>query len=115
MSSGQQRLKQFVGDIAIVGERELVLGYRMLGVEDTYIVNKENALKIIQDLINNGKYSLIIISGEVRKMLNPNFVEKLESLLIPLVVFLPSTKEEKEEPLAELAKRILGVDILRKK
>jgi len=110
-----QRLKQFVGNIAVVGERELVIGYRMLGVEDTYIVSKENASKIIQDLINSGKYSLIIISGEIRKMLHQSFVEKLESLLIPLVVFLPSTKEEEEEPLAELAKRILGVDILKRK
>jgi|BEDMetMinimDraft_2_1075160.scaffolds.fasta_scaffold00684_3 Archaeal/vacuolar-type H+-ATPase subunit F len=114
MSSDLQKLKQYVGDIAVVGERELVIGYRLLGIEDTYVVSKENAFKIIQDLINKNKYSLIIISGEVRKMLSQNFVEKLESLLIPLVVFLPTTKEEKEEPLAELAKKVLGVDILKK-
>ena len=39
-------------------------------------------------------------------------MEKLESSIVPLVVFMPSTEAEvAEESLSRLAKRVLGVDI----
>ena len=38
MSSKQQQQTESKGRIAIIGERELVIGYRLLGVDDTFIV-----------------------------------------------------------------------------
>ena len=38
MSSKQQH-SESKGTIAVIGERELVIGYRLLGVDDTFIVN----------------------------------------------------------------------------
>ena len=37
------------GRIAVVGERELVIGYRLLGIDDTFMVSGEEASKTIQD------------------------------------------------------------------
>jgi V/A-type H+/Na+-transporting ATPase subunit F len=101
-----------VGKIAVAGEKELVLGYRLLGVEDALPVSRGESQKTVMDLFNSGKYNLIIVGNEARKGLSPAALEKLESSIVPLVVFMPSTDSDvAEESLSRLAKRVLGVDI----
>jgi V/A-type H+/Na+-transporting ATPase subunit F len=113
MSSSSSRTSAQSGKIAVVGRRELVLGYRLLGVEDAFIVAEDNAQKTLMDLFNSNNYALIIVGGEVRKSLSFSNREKLDSSIIPLVVFMPSpdSKEVEEESLAILARRVLGVDL----
>ena len=95
-----------------MGEKELVLGYRLLGVEDAFPVTGAEAQKTVMDLFNSGKYNLIIVGNEARKGLSAATKDKLESSIVPLVVFMPSTEAEvAEESLSRLAKRVLGVDI----
>jgi V/A-type H+-transporting ATPase subunit F len=96
----------------VVGEKELVLGYRLLGVEDALPVGRAEAQKTVMELFNSGKYNLIIVGNEARKGLSAATKDKLESSIVPLVVFMPSTEAEvAEESLSRLAKRVLGVDI----
>jgi len=96
----------------VVGEKELVLGYRLLGVEDALPVGRTEAQKTVMELFNSGKYNLIIVGNEARKGLSAATKDKLESSIVPLVVFMPSTEAEvAEESLSRLAKRVLGVDI----
>jgi V/A-type H+/Na+-transporting ATPase subunit F len=100
------------GRIAVVGERELVLGYRLLGVEDAHIASGSEAQKTIMDLFNSGNFALIIVGNEARTSLSAATREKLESSIVPLVVFMPSlTSQASEESLSLLARRVLGVDI----
>jgi|GEM_PF-138088 len=100
------------GQIAVVGEREVVLGYRLLGVEDTFVVGKEEAQRTLLELLESGKYGLIIVSENLRRGLTTSTKEKLDSSIVPLVIFLPSPYSvESEESLSALAKRVLGVDI----
>ena len=49
MSSKQQH-PESKGTIAVIGERELVIGYRLLGIDETFIVNGSD-----ESLKNNGK------------------------------------------------------------
>jgi V/A-type H+/Na+-transporting ATPase subunit F len=101
------------GKIAVVGDRELVLGYRLLGVEDAFVTTKEDAQKVIMDLFNANDHGLIIAGNDVRKALSAAAREKLESSIIPLVVFMPpiDSAAGQEESLARLARRVLGVDL----
>lgn len=101
------------GRVAVVGSRELVLGYRLLGVEDASIVGPEDSQKTLMVLFGSGKYGLIIVGNEVRKSLSQSARSKLDSSIVPLVVFMPSlnSKEAEEESLALLARRVLGVDL----
>ena len=100
------------GKIAVVGEKELVLGYRLLGVEDATAASKEDAQKTVLEYFNSGKYGLIIVGNDARKGLSAATREKLESSIVPLVVFMPSTGSAvAEESLSKLAKRVLGVDL----
>lgn len=100
------------GRIAVVGERELVIGYRLLGIDDTFIVNGEEASKTIQDLYSSGKFSLIIASDAVRNVLPAIFRKKIEASIEPLVLFMPAMEGNiQEESIAALAKRVLGISL----
>ena len=100
------------GKIAVVGERELVIGYNLLGIEDAFIISGEEASKTIQDLFASGKYSLIIVSDAVRASLPAIFRKKIEGSIEPLVIFMPALQGNiQEESIAVLAKRVLGISI----
>jgi len=100
------------GRIAVVGERELVIGYRLLGIEDTFIVTGEEASKTIQEVYSSGKFSLIIASDAVRNVLPNVFRKKIEASIEPLVLFMPAMEGNiQEESIAALAKRVLGISI----
>jgi len=102
------------GRLAVVGDRELVIGYRLIGIDDTFIVDDEEASKKIQELYSSGEFGLIIASDSVRSKIPSKFLSEIEGSIEPLVLFLPSLKEtaeEDKESIAALAKRVLGVNI----
>ncbi|MDE1861329.1 MAG: hypothetical protein KGI33_00290 [Thaumarchaeota archaeon] len=103
---------QASGKIAVVGERELVIGYRLLGIEDTFEAGGEEASRTIQELFLSGKHSLIIASDAVRNSLPAVFRKKIEASIEPLVLFMPAMEGNiQEESIAALAKRVLGISI----
>jgi V/A-type H+-transporting ATPase subunit F len=101
------------GKIAVVGDRELVLGYRLLGVEDAFVAGKDDSQKVLLDLFNSNNYGLIVAGNDVRRSLSNSARDKLESSIIPLVVFMPAidSTAPAEESLSKLARRVLGVDL----
>lgn len=100
------------GRIAVIGERELVIGYRLLGMDDTFIVSKDDANKTLQELFSSGKFGLIIVSEFVRNSLPSAFKTKIEASIEPLVLFMPSLQGNiQEESISVLAKRVLGINI----
>jgi V/A-type H+/Na+-transporting ATPase subunit F len=101
------------GKIAVVGDRELVLGYRLLGVEDAFVARREDSQKVLMDLFNSNDFGLIVAGDEVRKSLSHAAREKLEASIVPLVVFMPplDSAAPAEESLSKLARRVLGVDL----
>ena len=103
------------GRLAVVGDRELVIGYRLIGIDDTFIVSdEEDASKKIQELYSSGEFGLIIASNSMRAKLSSKFIAEIEESIEPLVLFMPSQKEtaeENEETIAALAKRVLGISI----
>jgi V/A-type H+-transporting ATPase subunit F len=101
------------GKIAVIGDRELVLGYRLLGIEDTFVVtDKTSALRKMEEVISTHNYNLVIASQLVHESLHAVTRNRIESSIDPLVIFMPSlTGDMQEESLAALAKRVLGISI----
>ena len=102
------------GKLAIVGDRELVIGYRLIGIDDTFIVDDETAVKKIEELYSSGEFGLVIASDSVRARLSRKFLAEIEGSIEPLILFMPSQKEtgeEDKESIAALAKRVLGINI----
>ncbi len=97
--------------IAVIGERALSTGFRLIGIEDTFEVTGEEALKKLETIEKSGNYSVIFVSESVKSIMDIRTLNYYESILKPLVMFIPLPGVETEESLETMAKRILGVDI----
>jgi V/A-type H+/Na+-transporting ATPase subunit F len=96
----------------VLGERELAIGFRLVGLPDVEEITPETAAREFQKAMNSGKYGLIIASQSIKAKLTENQRFVADSSLRPLVVFVPTPQGEYEvESLNALAKRVLGVSL----
>lgn len=100
-----------VGNIAIVAERELILGFRLIGVEHSFIAEKEEGVKKLDELLREKKFSLIMVSESIKPYMDNRILRFIEISTDPVVVFIPVPGGEDLESVNELARRVLGVDI----
>lgn len=97
---------------AVIGERELVIGFRLIGMRHTYLVDEKNAAKEFQRVFESGEHSLILASRQIQNQLPENLRRSAEHSIEPLVVFLPTPGAADEpESIGALTKRVLGVSL----
>ncbi len=102
-------------DVAVIGNRETVLGFKLLGIDNVFITGEKEAADKLKELLSQKKHDLVIVSEDVRDALDNKTVYDAESSLKPIVLFMPSMNEEREEEsLEKFSKRVLGVDIWKK-
>jgi V/A-type H+-transporting ATPase subunit F len=96
----------------VLGERELAIGFRLVGLANVVEVGPENAAREFQRAMADTSVSLLIASESIRPRLSESQRLQAEGSLRPLVVFVPSPSGEYEqESLSALAKRVLGVSL----
>ena len=101
-----------VGGTVVLGERELAIGFRLIGMKDVVEVTPETAGHEFQKVMASGQYGLVVASQSVRRSLTEAQRMSAESSLQPLVVFVPApTGEYEVESVEALAKRVLGVTL----
>jgi V/A-type H+/Na+-transporting ATPase subunit F len=97
---------------AVIGERELVIGFRLIGLRHTYLVDEKNAAKEFQKVFESGEHSLILASRKIQTVLPESLRRAAEHSIQPLVVFLPTPGAGDEpESIGALTKRVLGVSL----
>jgi V/A-type H+/Na+-transporting ATPase subunit F len=100
------------GRTVVLGERELAIGFRLIGLKDVIEVSPENAVSEFQRVVNDPSYNLVIASQSIRPRLSENQRAHADASLAPLVVFVPTPSGEFEvESINALAKRVLGVTL----
>ncbi|HKV90081.1 MAG TPA: V-type ATP synthase subunit F [Thermoplasmata archaeon] len=100
------------GGTVVLGERELAIGFRLIGMKDVVEVTPETSGREFQKVMTSGQFSLVVASQSVRKSLTEAQRAAAEASLTPLVVFVPPPSGEYEvESVEALAKRVLGVTL----
>jgi len=104
--------------IIVIGDNEFITGFRLAGVKDTYECNDAwRAKGILEKIKDMNNVAIVIIprsiSGEIREFLND---WKCEKGIYPVILEIPDGKEtrEFEDPMRELVKRAIGIDILKR-
>ena len=99
------------GRTVVVGERELAIGFRLIGLKDVIEVTAENSVAEFQRAMSGG-FSLVIATQSIRARLSETQRAAADASLDPLVVFVPTQSGEYEvESIEALAKRVLGVTL----
>ncbi len=100
------------GRTVVLGERELAIGFRLIGLKDVIEVTPENSVAEFQRVMGDGGYNLVIASQSIRPRLSEAQRAHADASLAPLVVFVPTpTGEFEVESINALAKRVLGVTL----
>lgn len=99
------------GRIAFIGERELAIGFKLVGIEDSFIADKSTCPDLLRELYYSNKYGLILASNTFIEDIEKKFLNLLYGSVSPLVVFVPVTQGAEEEGISNLARRILGISM----
>lgn len=100
------------GRTAVVGERELAIGFRLIGLKDVFEITPETAAREFQRLMASDEYSLVVASQSIRPRLTEAQRTNADASLRPLVVFVPTPGGATDtEGIEVLAKRVLGVSL----
>jgi vacuolar-type H+-ATPase subunit F/Vma7 len=100
------------GRTIVLGERELAIGFRLIGFKDVVEVTPQTAASEFRRVMDAGEFSLLVASQSVAKALSETQRPHAEASLKPLVVFVPSPDGTYEiESISTLAKRVLGVSL----
>jgi V/A-type H+/Na+-transporting ATPase subunit F len=100
------------GRTVVLGERELAIGFRLIGLKDVVEVTPETSVTEFQRVMGDTSYNLVIASQSIRPRLSEAQRAHADASLTPLVVFVPTpTGDFEVESLNALAKRVLGVTL----
>ena len=98
--------------IAVVGDKESILGFSAIGM-DIYPIYDENELKeLIPKLIEN-EYAIIYITENIY-IESKEFIEKVNKNKIPAIVTIPRTsKNEKigQKRIKDMVTKAIGMEI----
>jgi V/A-type H+-transporting ATPase subunit F len=98
-------------DLCLIGERELVAGFKLVGINDTFISEPENGVHLLKQMFDSKKYNVIMVSQSFQKYLSDDELKLYSESMEPLVIFIPLPGIKEEESVYDMAKRILGIDI----
>jgi V/A-type H+/Na+-transporting ATPase subunit F len=100
------------GRTVVLGERELAIGFRLIGLKDVVEVTPETSVSEFQRVMSDANYNLVIASQSIRPRLSEAQRAYADACLAPLVVFVPTpTGDFEVESINALAKRVLGVTL----
>lgn len=98
--------------IAVIGEREIALGFKLIGIRDVFLLSGKEAVAKFNELVGAKKYNLLLLSERLRQLMDDNLLRLSETSLKPIVIFIPVPGSgAAQESVEMLAKRVLGVDI----
>lgn len=93
--------------IAVIGEDEFTLGFRLAGVQETY--GMENYSEKIQELISRDDLGIVVANENDIKELSERVKREVNRSVDPVVVPLSETAES--EHLKQKIKTVIGAEI----
>ncbi len=94
-------------DIAVLGNYEFVLGFRLGGVTRIYTAKPKDYETKVLELINDGTIGVLAIDSSDLGLISPNARKKILESISPVVVMVGKA----ESDLREKVKRAIGVDL----
>ncbi len=79
-------------DIAIIGSKDAIQGFKALGLSTSYALNSDEALEQLKALKSEEKYAIIFIIEELAEEIDPNELKKLSDGPLPAIIPVPGPK-----------------------
>jgi len=102
--------------IAVIGDKDSILGFKAIGVDTFSVTSSEAALKVLKQLVSEN-YGVIFITEELARELE-DIVTELHKRYLPAVVLIPNSKGALGIGIHQIKKNVekaIGADILFRK
>jgi len=76
--------------VAVVGDKDSILGFKALGVDVFPVFDKDEARRIV-DTIARENYGIIFITEQMASLI-PDTIERYNNEIIPAVILIPSNQ-----------------------
>jgi len=100
--------------IAIIGNLDIVKGFKSLGVDVFGINSKEEAKRALLEVYSNKIYTLVLLMENWLIELKDE-IKQFEQMSLPALIIIPNIGSEKsisEEVLSRIIERAIGSNIL---
>ena len=101
--------------IVVVGGREMVLGFNLVGVTDSRVVVPEAAEDELAKLFEQTNVGIVILQDAHYNSLSQKIKRKIELVSKPVVVTVGTNKASSSDDLQRLIKRAIGISLDKQK
>ena len=95
-------------EIAVVGDEDFVLGYKLVGIRKTYPAEDEELESVINDVLQDTGVGILVLSSRSLGKVSAGAKRRIMASSHPVVI---SVGTEEEEDLREKVKKAIGVDL----
>ncbi len=102
--------------IAVIGDKDSILGFKTIGVETFSVTNSEAALAALKKIVAE-EYGVVFITEELARDLQ-DIIGDLNRRFLPAVVLIPNSRGTLGLGIEQIRKNVekaIGADILFKK
>ena len=104
--------------IATIGDKDFIVGFQLAGIKVVYEVGcLDDAKRSIEEVKKFKDLAVVIIQRDISQKLKGYIAEwKKEKDIYPVILELPGFHEKGvyEDPMREVIKRAIGIDILKR-
>lgn len=94
-------------EIAVIGNEEFVLGFRLAGLRRVFVATPENYEQRIQEVMNIPEIGILAADGKDLQLLSHQVKQRVMDSIQPVVVPVGDDQSD----LREKVKRAIGVDL----
>ncbi|CAD6492302.1 MAG: V-type ATP synthase subunit F [Candidatus Argoarchaeum ethanivorans] len=95
-------------ELAVVGQSEFTLGFRLAGVKKVYDITDDNLIEIVENTMHNPEVGIIVMHNDDLLRLPEQLMTELNESVEPTVVAIGGKGESN---LREKIKQSVGVDL----
>lgn len=100
--------------IAAVGEEDIILGFKALGIETHPVAEAKDVVALLEHLINSKEYGIIFVSESMAEKVE-GLMTEYGSLPLPSVVYIPGSQGSQGfamKRIRGIIEKAVGADIL---
>ena len=96
-------------EIAVVGNSDFVIGFRLAGIRKIFDATSSDIESKIQDVLNDRSVAILVVHNDELRMLSPHMQQTLDDSVEPTVIAIGGKGESTN--LRDKIKQAVGVDL----
>lgn len=99
-------------DLFVIGDRDTVLGFRLIGAKGTTVQNQSEARQALERALTREEIKMLCVTCQWADELRADIDQLKESSLHPIVLEIPGSEADlPRESISEMVERMMGIGL----